>query len=110
MKIITSISRPLGNLFILGLSAFVFASAFSFDSALHGLHHNIERRSLPGSFALAPTDAVGKYQPPPGPVVDGPSPAVVSSPSTPEDTDANETTYESNRAMAATDGSEDSNE
>ena len=109
MKIISSITHPLGNLFILSLSAFTLASAFGFDLALHGLYRNIER-SLPGSLAIAPTDAVGKYQPPPGPVIYGPSPAAVSSPSTPEDTDENETTHESNRAMAATDDSEDSNE
>lgn len=107
MKIMSSITHPLGTLFILGLSAFVLASAFSFDSALREVYHNIDRRSLPGSLALAPTDAVGKYQPPPGPVVYGPSPATVSSPSIPENTDGDESTHESNRAMAATDGSED---
>lgn len=110
MRIISSITHPLGSLLILSLSAFGLASAFGFDLALHGLYRNIERRSLPGSLALAPTDAVGKYQPPPGPVIYGPSPAAVSSPSTPEDTDENETTHESNRAMAATDDSADSNE
>jgi hypothetical protein len=95
-------------LFILNLSC-VIVSASTFESLLHGLHPSVFTRSLPGSLAFVPGEAIGHYQPPPGPIHYGPLPTTdpvsLEAPaiaSTAANTDGNDIGYGSRRAMAVT--------
>ncbi|KAL3438911.1 hypothetical protein BDV09DRAFT_158876 [Aspergillus tetrazonus] len=95
-------------LFILNLSC-IIVSAFTFESLFRGLHPSVFTRSLPGSLAFVPGEAIGNYQPPPGPIHYGPLPTTepvsLEAPaiaSTAANADGNDIGYESRRAMAAT--------
>ncbi|CBF75232.1 uncharacterized protein ANIA_03856 [Aspergillus nidulans FGSC A4] len=97
-----------GYLIILNLSC-IIVSASSFESLLRGLHPSVLTRSLPGSLAFVPGEAIGNYQPPPGPIHYGPLPTTdpVSSEapaiaSAAANADGNDIGYGSRRAMAAT--------
>ncbi|KAL4820521.1 hypothetical protein BDW67DRAFT_180904 [Aspergillus spinulosporus] len=97
-----------GSLFVLNLS-YIFVSAFTFESLLCGLHHSVFTRSLPGSLAFVPEEAIGHYQPPPGPINYGPLPTTgpvsLEAPaiaSTAGNADGNDIGYGSRRTMAVT--------
>ncbi|RDW93861.1 uncharacterized protein DSM5745_01183 [Aspergillus mulundensis] len=116
MKLKSSVSTLLGSLFFLSLSC-VVTSAFVFDSLLRGLHQNIFARSLPGSLAFVPEEAIGRYQPPPGPIQYDPIPAnnpnIPDAPamaSTAGDPGDDELGFGSRAAMAATESQADSEE
>lgn len=95
-------------LFILNLSC-IIVSAFTFESLFRGLHPSVFTRSLPGSLAFVPGEAIGNYQSPPGPIHYGPLPTTepvsLEAPAialTAANADGNDIGYESRRAMAAT--------
>ncbi|KAL6237420.1 hypothetical protein BDW75DRAFT_82552 [Aspergillus navahoensis] len=107
MKLKSSLVPALGSLFVLSLSC-IFVSAINFHSLLRGLHRNLRTRSLPGSLALVPEEAIGHYQPPPGPIHYGPLPVTDSGTldtpamaSTAGGADDDDIRYGSGRAMAA---------
>ncbi|KAL4754164.1 hypothetical protein BDW72DRAFT_148371 [Aspergillus terricola var. indicus] len=97
-----------GSLFVLSLS-YVVVSAFAFESLFRGLHHSLFTRSLPGSLAFVPTEAIGHYQPPPGPIHYDPLPTTdpdsLEAPpvaSAAGDADGDDIGYGLRRTMAAT--------
>ncbi|KAL4910965.1 hypothetical protein BDW74DRAFT_172420 [Aspergillus multicolor] len=116
MKTKFFLSPLLGTLFILSLLCTV-ASASVFNSLLRSFHQNVFVRSLPGSLAFAPEEAIGSYQPPPGPIHYDSLPANnANTPDAPtmaatvENADDDDSKSESKVAMAATESQPDSEE